>query len=146
MANFRFRLQSVYDLRKHVEKEHVDRLSRERHTLRLLERQAEQLKAELAHWAQKYLRSAKEGMRPAEAVRINRYIEELNRRLAENDQETRKQRAAVEKARLLLIEKMKDRKTFDTLYDKQRKTFLQEQSRKTEKEIEELIAAGLGRT
>jgi flagellar FliJ protein len=143
MAGFKFRLQTVYELRKHVEKEHKDQLSRERHTLIMLQETGKTLQTELERCSQKYMSCANEGMSPDEAVRMDSYIRDLNRLIVENEKSVVDQSVAVENARLALIEKMKDRKTLDSLYEKQSGSFFEDESRKTEKEIEEMISGRL---
>lgn len=71
------------------------------------------------------------------------YLDEIDKNIVTCGRRIEQQNNVVEKARLLLIEKMKERKTMESLYDKQRERFNYEQSRQEEKNIEELIAARL---
>jgi flagellar protein FliJ len=138
---FKFRLQTVYDLRQHLEEEQKDTLAKERQKLGELVSAREALKNSFDTWSKKYMTLAGEGMSPIEAVRIDRYLNDLNKSIVLTSRQIDKQKENVERARLLLIEKMKDRKTMETLCDKQRERFRFEEGKKEEKEIEELISS-----
>jgi flagellar protein FliJ len=138
---FAFRLQSVYDLRKHLEDEQKDVYEKELRLLKELFDEKNRLENKFATWSSRYIRRAGEGMRPAELVTIGRYIEDINKSIATTGRQIERQSANVEKERLLLVERMKERKTMETLYDKQLTRFRYEQDRIEEKQIEELIAS-----
>lgn len=140
MGRFVFRLQPVYDLRKHAEKEQQDALARERQKLLEIERAGAALQAAFGNWSAAYVRSAREGMTPPEALRISNYIDELGHRLEENQKQAQQQNGVVEKERLLLIEKMKERKTLDKLYEKQLNAYREAERLRDEQEIEERVA------
>jgi flagellar FliJ protein len=89
------------------------------------------------------MKNAEAGISPQEAVRINAYIEELNRLMDANEKADAAQSAVVEEARLELIEKMKDRKTLDTLYEKQFSSYTENERYKAERETEEMITSRL---
>ena len=138
---FKFRLQTVYDLRQHLEEEQKDTLAKERQKLGELVAAREALKTSFDVWSKKYMTLAAEGMSPIEAVRIDQYLNDLNKNIVLASRQIEKQTENVENERLILIEKMKDRKTMETLSDKQRERFRLEEGRKEEKEIEELISS-----
>lgn len=138
---FRFRLQTVYDLKQHMEDEQKDTLARERIKLDNLTAEEQSFKQKLMFWSRRYLSSASEGISPIEVVQIGRYIEELNQNIIKTGRQIERQKAVVERERQLLIEKMKERKTLETLHDKQLKRFKYEQGKEQEKEIEELISS-----
>ena len=138
---FKFRLQTVYDLRQHLEEEQKDTLAKERQKLGELVAAREALKNSFDTWSKKYMTLAVEGMSPIEAVRIDQYLDDLNKNIVLASRQIEKQTENVENERLILIEKMKDRKTMETLSDKQRERFRLEEARKEEKEIEELISS-----
>lgn len=138
---FRFRLQTVYDLKQHMEDEQKDALARERIKLDNLAAEEQSLKQKLMFWSKRYLSSASEGISPIEVVQIGRYIEELNQNIIKTGRQIERQKAVVERERQLLIEKMKERKTLETLHDKQLERFKYEQGKEQEKEIEELISS-----
>ena len=143
MARFTFRLKPVLELRRHLEQESRDALARERQVLSGLQDEGKRLSGEFKFWSRRYMKSAETGISPQEAVRISSYIEELNRLTEENAKAVARQNAVVEKERLALIEKMKDRKTIETLYDKQLAAFTENERKKAEKETEEIIAGRL---
>ena len=138
---FKFRLQTVYDLRQHLEEEQKDTLAKERQKLGELVAAREALKSSFDTWSKKYMALAVEGMSPIEAVRIDQFLDDLNKKIVLASRQIEKQTETVENERLLLIEKMKDRKTMETLCDKQRERFRFEEGKKEEKEIEELISS-----
>lgn len=138
---FNFRLQSVFDLRKHLEDEQKDALGRERQILQKMTEEKEYLERQFDAWSKKYLDMADKGMRPSDAVRIGTYLNDIVMNIRTASKNIERQTANVERERLLLIEKMKDRKTIESLYGKQKQQFLYEESKKEEKEIEELITS-----
>lgn len=138
---FKFRLQTVYDLREHLESEQKDALSRERQKLNELIADEQRLKNKFKLWSSRYLEAANKGMSQSDAAIIGRYLDELEKSIIQAGRGVERQSAVVERERLLLIEKMKDRKTIETLHDKQRDRFNYEEGRRQEKEIEELITS-----
>jgi len=143
MAAFKFRLMSVLELRRHAERDQKDTLARERQLLAELMDESKRLLGELRFWSRQYLKNAEAGMSPPEAIRINAYLEELGRLLEENEKQAELQAAAVEKARLELIERMKERKPLDTLYDKQLTSFTELERVKEEHLVEEMVMSRL---
>jgi flagellar FliJ protein len=143
VGRFKFRLKPVQDLRQHMEQESKDAHARERQRLNKLEDEGIRLRSKFIFWSAQYMKNAQAGMSPQEAVRMNNYIEELNRLIDENDKLTAAQAIAVEKARLELIEKMKDRKTMDKLYEKQFSSYTENERYKAEREVEEMITSRL---
>jgi flagellar FliJ protein len=140
-VKFKFRLQSVYDLRQHMESEQKDELARERQKMDELVAEEQKLRESFALWSEHYMRSASTGISPKDAVLISNYLDELDKNIVITGRKIEQQNAVVERERLLLIERMKDRKTMDSLYDKQLDRFTYEQGRLDEKEIEELITS-----
>jgi flagellar protein FliJ len=138
---FKFRLQSVYDLRQHLESEQKDALTAAQQKLNELVAAREELNGRFDLWSKKYLALAREGMSPIDAVRIGKYLDDLGKGIMLASRQVEKQEAEVEKERLLLIEKMKDRKTMESLYDKQNERFIYDEGKKDEKEIEDLISS-----
>jgi flagellar FliJ protein len=143
MARFKFRLKPIRELRRHIEQEYKDALSRERQSLYELQDEGKRLRGEFGFWSRQYIKNAEAGISPQEAVRINAYIEELNRLMDENDKAAAAQSTVVEDVRLELIEKMKDRKTLDTLYEKQFSSYTENEKYKAERETEEMITGRL---
>ena len=143
MARFKFRLKPIRELRKHIEQEYKDSLARERQKLYELQDESQRLRNEFFFWSRQYMKNAEAGISPQEAVRINAYIEELNRLMDANEKADAAQSAVVEEARLELIEKMKDRKTLDTLYEKQFSSYTENERYKAERETEEMITSRL---
>lgn len=138
---FKFRLQSVYDLRKHLESEQKDALMKERQKLDGLIAAKEELSERFDMWSQKYMKLAGEGMNPIDAVRIGQYLEDLSKNIVLALRKIERQEPIVESERILLIERMKDRKTMETLYDKQQERFRYDEGKKEEKVIEDLISS-----
>jgi flagellar FliJ protein len=143
MARFKFRLKPIQELRKHIEQEHKDALSREQQKLYELQDEGKRLKGEFTFWSRQYMRTAEAGISPQEAVRINTYLGELNSLIEGNDKAVAAQSIVAENARLELIEKMKDRKTLDTLYEKQFSSYTENERYKAERETEEMVTSRL---
>lgn len=138
---FAFRLQSVFDLRRHLEDEQKDAYEKELQRLKTLTDEKQALEQSFAVWSEHYRNRTGQGLSPMEVGTIGRYIEDINRSIATVSRHIERQNANVEKERLLLVERMKDRKTMETLYDKQLERFRYEQDRAEEQQIEELISS-----
>lgn len=138
---FKFRLQSVFDLRQHLESEQKDALTKERQKLDELVAAREALNVKFDMWSKKYITLAGVGMSPIDAVRIGQYLEDITKDIVLTSRQVERQKANVEKQRLLLIEKMKDRKTMETLFDKQHERYRYDESKKEENEIADLISS-----
>lgn len=138
---FKFRLQSVFDLKKHLEEEQKDAMAAAQQKLRELEAQRDELVNKHKTWSQKYMSLAKKGMTPSEAVRIGQYLDDLRKDIIVAGRNIEKQTAEVEKQRQLLVERMKERKTFESLYEKTKERFKLEEERKEEKALEDLITS-----
>lgn len=61
---FNFRLQTVYDLRQHMESEQKDELARERQQLNELILDEQRLRENFSLWSFRYMERAKTGMSP----------------------------------------------------------------------------------
>lgn len=138
---FRFRMQTVFDLRRHLESEQKDALSKERQKLEELCAARDLLADSFGSWSKRYMKLAAGGMNPLDAVQIGRYLDDLSTNIVLADRQIEHQQQAVEKARLELVERMKDRKTMETLYDRQFERFRYDEGKKEEKEIEDLISS-----
>lgn len=138
---FKFRLQAVYDLRRHLENEQKDALNAARQKLDELVKARDGLNRSYEIWSKRYIERAEKGMSPSDAATIGRYLEELRRQIALSTRQIERQKAAVERERLFLIEKMKERKTIESLYNKQKERFLYEEGIKREKALEDLITS-----
>lgn len=144
MKAFTFRLASVQRLREYAERQQKDVLSREQQILRLLEEEAKNLETADGKWSAWYLHVCETGVIPVEMMRIQSYLSELRAQKTENSRRIRTQEQAVERARRELLEKMRERKSMDALYEKQLLAYRNEQKIQMEKEIGELVSARLG--
>lgn len=141
MAKFKFRLQSVLDLRKHREDEQKDVLAVENAKLNSLYDQKKALEIEYASWSEQYMKLADVGMTPPEAGQILGYLGELSSDGMRLDYEIASQKAAVEKERSELVLRMQERKSLEELCAKKLARFQYEQDRKYELQVEELMAS-----
>jgi flagellar FliJ protein len=145
MSQFKFRMQSIFDLRVHIEHEQKDVYTAENIRLRELFETKENLKAKFDLWALKYMNAAEIGINAADASQIYHYLDELKELLRRTEKQIEVQHQVVENERIVLIEKMKDRKTLENLKDRQFKLFWEEMQKKEEKDIEEIIVSTLSR-
>lgn len=141
---FRFRLQTVYDLRQHEEEEQKNALSRARGRLAELEAAERSLRSDKDQWSRRYMEGAQAGFLPQEAACIGGYLEDLELRIGQAAHGREQQAAVVERERLVLISRMQARKTLEKLRGRQFERFSYDEQRKTEKEIEELIVSRRG--
>lgn len=142
MARFVFRLQTVYELRVHEENDQKDRLAAERRKLEELHEYLERLEREVQYWSEYYIKQSKQGISPRKAAEIYHYLDEINRLIDEFNRKAEFQQSVVERERLELIEKMKERKIIESLKEKQAERFFAEEQKKQEIEVEELVING----
>lgn len=145
MKKFVFHLAPVQSLRAYAEKQQKDVLAREQQALNLLEDEAARLEEQKAAWSRRYLRLCEQGARPLQLVRIQTFLSDVRARQAENGRRVRAQRETVENARQLLLERVRDRKSMDALYQKQLSAYAYEQKLQSEKELEDQVSSRLGR-
>jgi flagellar FliJ protein len=143
MPVFKFRLQSIYDLRVHVENEQKDIYASENESLRELTEKKQNLEQMFDQWSQNYMNQTESGISATECSMIQCYLENLKDLMKRTDQQVEVQQQIVENARLNLVEKMKDRKTLENLKERQYNLFREEMLRKDEKDIEETLSANL---
>ena len=146
MKKFVFRLAAVQNLRVYAEKQQKDVLAREQQALALLEKEETELTAREADWSHRYLQFCEQGTSPQRLAQVQAYLSEQRARRRENAHKQRTQHAAVEKARELLLEKVRERKSMDALYQKQLKAYLYEQKLQAEKELEDQVSVRAART
>ncbi|HEX3026309.1 MAG TPA: flagellar export protein FliJ [Clostridia bacterium] len=139
MKQFKFRLQQVLEFKRHLEMEQKDQLAVEKIKLDNFLAEETQLRSKFQFWAKRYIEFSYKGISPAQAAEINGFLSELSRMIDQCIKKIQDQEARVETVRQQLVEKMKDRKTLESLADKQSSRFLQEEMLKEEKSVEEII-------
>lgn len=145
MKAFHFRLESVLKLRQYAEKQQKDALGREMLMLHRLEEEGKKLAEADRIWSGTCLSLCKKGTGPAEMMRIQTYLSELRKGQTENRRRQKTQSNAVEQARTALMEKVKDRKMLDALYEKQLLAYHDEEKKQAENEIIDLLSTRLKR-
>lgn len=141
MGNFNFRLQPVLKLKQQLEKEQKVQFSRIVSRLNELLAYGEELDSSYRQWSRKYLGEASQGVSPNTAGLICQYLSGLREAIEQNETAIRAQEEEVEKQRAVLIEIMKERKLLETLRERQYSRFMEEEQRKQEKSLEEMIAS-----
>lgn len=139
MESFTFRLQPVLKLKQQLEKEQKEQFSRVISKLNELLAYKEELENSYQLWSQKYLGETSVGVSSHEAGQICRYLLRLRETMEQNESKIKTQSEEVEKQRTVLIEKIKERKLLETLRERQYKRFMEEEQRKQEKAVEEMI-------
>lgn len=145
MPRFKFRLQSIFDLRVHIENEQKDVYTVENIRLSELFETKGSLTSKFDLWSLKYMNAAEIGINVADASQIYHYLDDLKELIRRTEKQIEVQSQVVENERLILIEKMKDRKTLENLKERQFKLFCEEMQKKEEKDIEEIIVSTLSR-
>lgn len=145
MPFFKFRLQSILDLRVHIENEQKDIYAAENIRLSDLYENKEKLIQKFDMWSLKYMNKAEIGINATDATQFHNYLENIKELLKRIDKQIEVQQQVVENERLNLIEKMKNRKTLENLKERQYKLFCTIIQKKEEKEIEEILVANLSR-
>lgn len=141
MGAFHFRLQSVLNMKQQLEKEQKEAFSQANAKLDELTEFGEKIENEYRRWSSSYIRAARTGTSPSDAIRICSYLSELQQLMEKNRERVEQQTEEVESQRVLLIEKMRERKLMETLRDRQCERFTKEEQKKQEKETEDMILA-----
>ena len=141
MGRFHFRLQAVQHLRHHAVREQQDTLVRESHRLEGLMEESTRLADEFTRWSRRYLEAGPRGLPASEIGRIRLYLDELTRRIHQNAGLVEEQENVVERERVRLVERVQEQRAIDTLHDKRFAAFMQEERRKSYRELEDRMAS-----
>ena len=141
MGAFHFRLQSVLNMKEQLEKEQKEAFSQANAKLNELTEFGEKIEKEYRQWSFSYIQTAQAGTNPSDAIRIFSYLSELQELTEKNRERLKLQEEEVENQRVLLVEKMRERKLMETLRDRQCERFTKEEQKKQEKETEDMILA-----
>lgn len=144
MAKFVFSLQNLLDIKEKLEEQEKNNFSRANLRLREAEDKLEALKGRQRE-AEKRLREVVTSVLDVGEIRrredaveiIKMYVGQQKLVVLQCEKE-------VEVARQRLNEAMKERKTFERLREKAFETFVEEENRKEQKEVDELVSYRYG--
>ncbi len=140
MAKFVFRLAGLLSLKEKIEKRRENEygaalaaLEREREKLAELENELAQTVEELREFVQKSARSDT-------IAQYNAYIELVKKRIKAQIKAIQDAEEFAEQARLTLVEAMKERKTLETLKEKDFESYKEEEKRLEQKVLDEVVS------
>ena len=140
MTHFRYRLQSILNIREQVENNaknklagQVRKLNEEQKTLKTIYGEKDKCFANI-------VKVSNEGVNVTRLCQYTHYLSSINCRLDQQIENVNKVSQDVDIHREKLIEAAKDKKILETLKEKKLLEFLQEQLKKEEKRIDEVLS------
>lgn len=144
MARFLFSMQNILDIKEKLEEQEKNNYSQANLRLREAEEELEAIKARLAAAEEQLRREVSRIQSVPEIRRKEDGVEILKMYVAEQVLVVRTREKELEEARERLNEAMKERKTFEKLREKAFEKFVEEENRKEQKEVDELVSYRYG--
>lgn len=144
MARFLFSMQNILDIKEKLEEQEKNNYSQANLRLREAEEKLEAIKARLAAAEEQLRREVSRIQSVPEIRRKEDGVEILKMYVAEQVLVVRAREKELEEARERLNEAMKERKTFEKLREKAFEKFVEEENRKEQKEVDELVSYRYG--
>ncbi|MEO9169925.1 MAG: flagellar export protein FliJ [Candidatus Baltobacteraceae bacterium] len=142
---FKFSLQAVLEQRKRVEEQHQGVVAERQRALGESERELEHLNGSFARSSQN-LRSDHRTL-DGEGLRLHyAHLQFLNRAITAQIHVVAERRVALDRARLELLAASKERKVVEKLKERRHETFVQEETRIEQNELDDGNARRFGRT
>ncbi len=140
MTQFHYRLQSVLNVREQLEDDAKNKLAGQVRKLNEEEKRLKTIHGEKDKCFANIVKMSGEGVNVAKLCQYNHYLSSINGRLDQQVQSVNQATQNVDIHREKLIEAAKDKKILETLKEKELQTFLQEQLKKEEKRIDEVLS------
>lgn len=140
MAKFKFRLQTLLNLKEQLEKNAknelgaaIKKLEEEKSRLRQIDNEIDLCSAEFRD-------ACKGSIVPEKIKEIKRYLEYLDKKRKNQVLAVKREQENVDKIREKLVEIMKERKVLENLKDKDFQEFLAEEDKKERQLVDELVS------
>ena len=137
---FSFKFQSILDLKQRIEDQKKSKYGEANEELKNQKDKLNVLIEEREHQFELMREKGKEGFTPKELIVYNNYMNRLKRSIEIQTVVVEKAKAAVEKARLELVEAAKQRKMFETLREKKLEEYWEEYYKKEQAELDEVVS------
>ena len=140
MARFKFRLQSILNIKEKVEDLKKNEFGKAVSALAEAQRVKADMEAARESCIEDFRRGIDVGIDPAAFARYNLYIEKMKQMIKRQEQVIADAEAFVEIKRQELVEAMRDKKTLETLRDNDFEEFLVEEKKQEQKIVDEIVS------
>ena len=137
---FSFKFQSILDLKQRIEDQKKSKYGEANEELKNQTDKLNVLIEERERQFDLMREKGKEGVTPKELIVYNHYMDRLKRSIEIQTVVVEKAKAAVEKARLELVEAAKQRKMFETLKEKKLEEYWEEYYKKEQVQLDEIVS------
>lgn len=144
MAKFVYSMQNILDMKKKLERQEKNDYSRA--NVRLLEAQdeLERLKDRQREQEEKLRQNLKESMQVLQIREAENGVEVIKMYVKQQMLRVKQRERELEEARTRLALAMRERKTFEKLREKAFQQFMEEENKKEQKEVDELVSYRYG--
>ena len=137
---FSFKFQSILDLKQRIEDQKKSKYGEANEELKNQKDKLNVLLEEKEHQFDLMRGKDKDGFTPKELIVYNNYMDRLKRSIEIQTVVVEKAKAAVEKARLELVEAAKQRKMFETLKEKKLEEYWEDYYKKEQAQLDEVVS------
>lgn len=144
MAKFVYSMQNILDMKEKLERQEKNDYSRA--NVRLLEAQdeLERLKDRQREQEEKLRQNLKESMQVLQIREAENGVEVIKMYVKQQMLRVKQRERELEEARTRLALAMRERKTFEKLREKAFQQFMEEENKKEQKEVDELVSYRYG--
>lgn len=144
MAKFIYRMQSILNIKEKLEEQARMEFAQANMRLAAEEEKLQQLKNRKAFYEENGRQLQKDSLKVMDIIENQNAIERMKDYIADQILEVRRAEAAVERARVALMEAMQESKTQHKLKEKAFEEFMREENAREAKEIDELTSYTYG--
>ncbi len=137
---FSFKFQSILDLKQRIEDQKKSKYGEANEELKNQTDKLNVLIEERDYQFELMREKGKNGLTPKELIVYNNYMDRLKRSIEIQTVVVERAKAAVEKARLELVEAAKQRKMFETLKEKKLEEYWEEYYKKEQAQLDEVVS------
>ncbi|MDD2972104.1 MAG: flagellar export protein FliJ [Lachnospiraceae bacterium] len=145
MARFRYRMQSILDIKNKMETQARMEFGLAQAQLNEEETKLERLYTRKTNYEKKAKELLSDALKVQEIIHTQTAIKRMQEYIAEQKKQVLAATQKVEEARTKLVEVMQERKTHERLKEKAFDTFLQEEKASESKEIDQLTSYTYGK-
>lgn len=145
MAKFKYRMQSILDIKNKMEKQAKIEYGLARARLNEEEEKLKKLRLRKQSYERKATELLKDALKIREIINTQTAVKRMEEYIEEQRIVVRTEEKKVEQARLKLITVMQERKTHEKLKEKAFEVFMQEENANESKEIDQLTSYTYGK-
>lgn len=140
MAKFTFRLQSFLNIKEKLEEQRKTEYGEAISKLEDAKNTLNQIFAKKQNTILSMQNNINNAIHPNQLKNFNDYLAFLDKEVIRQEQVIEEKKQDVEKARLVLIEAMKERKKIENLKEKEKEEYLKEEFKEEQKIIDEIVS------